>query len=150
MKKNLRGFTLIEILIVIAIIGTLIAVVLPSFGSFRTRQSLKNTQDLAVSYLTEARSRTLAGVAGGTYSVRFETDRLVLFSGNVYDADDAANEYASYDAPTTLSDISLAGGGRVISFDRLTGATDEHGTLTFIANGQSVSISINANGGISQ
>jgi prepilin-type N-terminal cleavage/methylation domain-containing protein len=144
------GFTMLELLIVIAIIGALTALILPSFGTFRTRQALSNVRDMSVAYLNEARSRTLAGVDGTNYSVRFETNRIVLFAGATYDPDADTNEYAPFDAPVLLSNSALAGGGNTVTFDRLTGTTSDYGTLSFVAGAQTSTITINASGTIAQ
>ena len=51
MRRNQKGFTLIELMIVIAIIGILAAVAIPQFASYRAKgynsQSLSDIRNLA-------------------------------------------------------------------------------------------------------
>jgi prepilin-type N-terminal cleavage/methylation domain-containing protein len=150
MKLSRAGFTIIELLVVLAIIGALCAIILPSFSTFRTRQALLNSRDGVVGYLREARSRTLAGVDNSTYSVRIESNRIVLYKGTVYDPNDVANEYFTFESPTVLGTLALAGGATAISFNHLTGATAQYGTIVLIADTQQSVITIDASGIISQ
>jgi prepilin-type N-terminal cleavage/methylation domain-containing protein len=150
MKRLQAGLSIIELLIVVAIIGVLIAVISYPFGTFRNKQALDNSANTVVSILQEARARTLGGVNDTNYSVRFETNRIVLFVGSAYNASATTNEAYSYESPVTLSSTSLAGGATAVTFDRLKGTTSQSGTVT-LSNGTKTSvITVSASGSITR
>ena len=146
-----KGITVIEILIVIAVIGALIAVIALPFGSFRSRQALENTTALAVSVLTEARARTMAGLGDTNYPVLFEVGQLTLFSGSTYASNHPDNEVFIYEQPVTLQAITVSGGGSKITFDRLKGTTSNSGSVVLtIPSGDIRTLSISSSGSINR
>ena len=75
-KNNERAFTLIELLIVIAILGVLAAIAIPQFSSYRTRSynssaqaDLRNAITVQEDYYIEqdAYCMTIADLIGATY-----------------------------------------------------------------------------------
>ena len=77
-KNNERAFTLIELLIVIAILGVLAAIAIPQFSSYRTRSynssaqaDLRNAITVQEDYYIEqdAYCMTIADLIGATYSL---------------------------------------------------------------------------------
>lgn len=122
--KN-KGITIIEILIVIAIIGIISSVVLLSLSSFRNEQALKNTTIDIVSILNKARQKTLSSVNSNNYSVHFESDRAVLFTGETYSAVDSTNEVIPFSQAVSIpiSGGLNIGGSSNVTFERLTGDT---------------------------
>jgi prepilin-type N-terminal cleavage/methylation domain-containing protein len=132
MRIHTKGFTLMEIVIVIAIIVAILAVFIPNLSSFRDDQALKNTTESVVSILNQARTQTLSSQNSMNYSVRFENNKAILFSGTVYDSSDVNNKTANFDESVSLpvSNISLNTGATAVTFDRLTGDTNQYGTIT--------------------
>ena len=128
-RKN-TGVTALELLIILAILIILSAVILMPFGEFRDTNVLDAAADDIVSLLSEARRDTLLSRGASQYGVHFETNRMVYFKGTSFTEPDANNKEVAFDSRVRLSDISLAGSGADVVFERLTGKTANGGTVT--------------------
>lgn len=124
--RSARGFSALELLVVIAILAILVGVTVIPLMSLRRRQLLVGTTEQVIGLITEARSRTLAAQNGANHGVLLTTNQLILFEG----ASAPGTMLETLDlSGVSLSGINLSGGGSVIIFDKLTGKSDQSGTL---------------------
>ena len=144
-----KGITVLEIVIVLAIIALLVAIVLPQFSKTRENQVLKNAVADIVSALNKASSQTLSSVNSSEYGVHFQSDKVIIFTGTVFSGGAGDNEIINIIAPATISNISLTGGAVDIYFNRLSGTPSKTGTVTITSGSTSNIITIGATGIVS-
>ena len=125
-----KGFTIIEALVVIVILTVISVIVIGSFTKFNNNQSLNTAVSEITSTLNQARANTLASYDNLSYGVHFQSDKIILFSGGVFSSSDPDNKEIVLSTKVSISNITLAGGGSDIIFKRLTGKTDQDGTIT--------------------
>ncbi|MDD5165299.1 MAG: prepilin-type N-terminal cleavage/methylation domain-containing protein [Candidatus Pacebacteria bacterium] len=124
-----KGFTFIEMLAVLAIIGILSAMVIYWYGSARSNALLSSTTDSIVATLESAKNNALAGKNGQSYGVKFATSTYISFIGTTYSAVATTNIAYTVDSSLSLSE-TISDPNNIIIFDRLTGAANTTATVT--------------------
>jgi len=124
-----KGFTIIEVLIVLAIMAILGTFVAVSYSRFNSMQALDKTSALVSSVLNQARTLTLSSKDNTQYGVHLASGEITLFAGDTYSPSAGSNSVFTLNPQVSLiADIS--GGGSEVVFERLTGKTDQDGTIT--------------------
>lgn len=146
-----RGFTILEIMVVIAVIGILSVIGLVTFTSSRDTRQLTATAQNILGVLRSAQAKTLAGEGGTAWGVHLSDSRFVLFQG----VDFGSAVYTeNYDIPAGLAigNINLAGGATDIIFNRVDGGTNQYGIFSVeVKNSSAVfSISVDKSGKVYQ
>ncbi len=135
-----RGFTLIEIIVVIALVGLIAAMgTIIGFDTL-SRSSVHEERDLLVTLLTGVRAKALANVNQKAHGLQITADEFILFEGtpsdpNARHVDRNANIQVD---PGVLVDVV---------FEQLSGASDDK-TITLSQDNKSQTVEINAAGRI--
>ena len=152
--KNNSGFTLIELMVTIAIIAILMAITVPNYITHRNNQQVSRAARQIYSALQDAKMVAIrnnvpinvmftpgAGSAG-TYQV-FE-------DVNLNDAVDAGEEMSNGQMPpgVTMQSAAFAGAANSTRFTRLGLATGENGTVTVTNGRRTLDVILNPAGGV--
>jgi prepilin-type N-terminal cleavage/methylation domain-containing protein len=136
-RKNKTGFTLIELVIVISIIFIVSAISIVSFGLYEKKSAVENSLEEIIACLKSAQNKTLASEENSQWGVYFDPAQsdYVLFKGSIYNPEAVENEINEIPQRIEINEINLAGGENKIVFKRLTGETDQFGSISLRLKG---------------
>ncbi|MFA6077917.1 MAG: prepilin-type N-terminal cleavage/methylation domain-containing protein [Candidatus Paceibacterota bacterium] len=130
LKKNKKGFTLTELLVVIAVMALIGSIVWGGLSNYRDVQALQSTTDVIVATLGEARSRAISSVEAIQYGVHFEEKSIVMFEGSQYSASSASNTTTVLSNAISVSSSGLTSSSTEIVFEKITGKGSASGQIT--------------------
>jgi len=127
MTRN-SGFTLIEILIALAIFVLLASIVIPNFNFWQRQNSLEATAQEVISALRLAQNETIASKNDSSFGVYFETNKFTVFQGTAFYPSSPDNNVHNLNPSLKISDVNLSG-NNFLFFDRLTGSAANYGYI---------------------
>jgi len=143
-KKINKGFTLVELLVVMSIISILTAVALPSYSLMRNYATLNGDTQELISNLRLAQSRAMSAQDGLSWGVRLEADRYIIYGGD-------------WSAPQFQTVHMLKNGIQIIQgvnsevvFNRLYGTTADATISIGFISGKQKTVEVDSVGKISQ
>lgn len=141
----IRGFTLVEMLLSVAIISLLAGLSLPVYQSFQNRNELDITAQNLASALRRAQTYS-RGVSGDSqWGVAIQPNAITLFKGTTFASRDSA-----YDEPSAVVSSTAVSGLSEVTFAKLSGAPSTTGNVTLTnINNETRVVSINAAGMVS-
>lgn len=147
-----KGITVMEIMLVIAILGLLLGIVLPQFAQMREKQSLWNASEEVMSAISEAKANTLASVDSSEYGVHFESGAVIIFKGVSFSPGAPDNEQRGIIAPATITSVTLGGilaSSGDMYFNRLSGLPSLSGVIEVATPSFVKTITIHPTGAVS-
>lgn len=132
--KNRKGFTLVEIIIVLSLTGLLVLISYPVWGQNIRSAQLKNNTIALVDTLRSAQAKAMFRKGNSRWGVHLESNKFILFKGSSYNPADPDNIETILPSYIVISS-SLNGGGVDIIFNKVLGNTNNFGTITLTDNG---------------
>lgn len=156
--KQSAGFTLAEIVVVGFLLITMLLLSTQTLFRGQRTATLTEVSNQLVRDLRESQIQAMQGITaeGGSpldRSVRFETDRYIVFSGIVYDSGNMQNRVVLLDSPMRFSAISVP--GNTVTFLRGSGEVQSYSsgsdtvTLEDTTLNNSVTVELNQYGVVS-
>lgn len=142
MVCNTRGFTLIEALLSVAIIGLIAGTSIPLYQSFQVRTDLETTTESIATMIRRAQIYARGQHQDSMWGVKVQAGSATLFKGSTFTSRDTA-----YDEVTTIPETFSATGLSDLSFSKLSGMPNATGTISLTSsNNETRIITVNGEG----
>lgn len=138
----MRGFTLIELILVIAIISFIALLSSPFYSRFLLQNAVGNTVDELIGSLRKAQIYSMAGKQGSAWSVNFSSNTITLYKGTSFAGRDTA-----FDEKFSINPNVSVSGMTDISYAKATGLpTPTSATITISSGNNSKTVTLNSQG----
>lgn len=144
-RRSAHGFTLLEVLMSVAIVGMLVGLSLPFYQSFQNRNDLAIAAEGIAGMLRRAQVYSRGMNGDSQWGVHVETGSATLFKGASYAGRDTAyDETSSIPSSFTVSATD-------VRFSKMLGVPTATGTVATITtpNNESKTVTINNEGAVS-
>jgi prepilin-type N-terminal cleavage/methylation domain-containing protein len=139
----MRGFSLIEVLLVMALIGALAAVSAPVVSQFQSRNDLDTAVTMIVGSLRQAQAHAIAGDGDSTWGMRVGTNDVTLFRGTSY-----ATRTTAWDTVAPWANTLAVSGTTEYVFTKTEGRTTAGSITLTTPDGVARTLTVNALGRI--
>jgi prepilin-type N-terminal cleavage/methylation domain-containing protein len=113
MQNRRSGFTLIEILIVMAIMGIVAMMALPKMGNMNDRNQMRSAKDGIAAKLAAARAAAIATGRPSKFYVEGDSMRMTVFTGATESAKGTnVNLYRQFGVKVISANLSIVFDGR--------------------------------------
>lgn len=137
-----RGFSLIEMVLSVAIIGLLTGITLPVYQSFLTRNDLDITSQQVAETFRRAQVYARGSKSDSVWSVEVQSSAVTLFKGTSFGSRDTA-----FDEVISLPANITASGTSEVQFAVLTALPNTAASVTLTTNvSDTKTITVNAEG----
>ena len=126
----MKGFTLLEIILSVAIITIVATITPPAYEKLHSKISFDSTIDTYVSYIYRAQKLSQTNKLNSSWGTKIQNNKIILFKGSSFNTRDV-----TYDEEfSILSNIEINGDSEVV-FAKLYGYPNTE-INTSITNGQ--------------
>lgn len=125
----MKGFSVLEIIISLAVAGVLLAIITNSFQVAQIKKSQQGITESIVSYLEEQKTNTQTGKDGKNYGIKFNAADFILFTGTTYSESSFVNKVVAID-PQFQIDETILNNENAIYFSKINGEVSENATIT--------------------
>jgi prepilin-type N-terminal cleavage/methylation domain-containing protein len=143
MTSHRFGFTVVELIIVVAIVSIIIGVLVTSFRDYANYQSFQATTAEVTAVLTEVQANAKVALNDEHHGFVIASDRIILFQGITYNPIDPANEVVVFSNVTLTP--TFTGGVSEVRLNKVTGIPSATGTIavTGVQYGATKTITLN-------
>ncbi|HEX7042241.1 MAG TPA: type II secretion system protein [Patescibacteria group bacterium] len=118
--KDERGFTLVELILVMGIVAILLGFVTINLIKAQNSSSISSTLNTVISDIKNQQIKAMVGDAQGgaaesSYGVHFDTSKYVLFKGSTYNSSDTSNFVVNLTPDLIFTNINLPSGNIIFS-----------------------------------